>query len=51
MESGFIAEIGKTEFGARKLVLTESGQAFREHGVKWWSELNFLEKLKITVLG
>ncbi|MBS1131208.1 MAG: hypothetical protein H6R16_2210 [Proteobacteria bacterium] len=51
MESGFITEIGKTEFGARKLVLTESGQAFREHGVKWWSELNFLEKLKITVLG
>ena len=29
MESGFIASIGKTEFGAIKLALTEKGSEFR----------------------
>ena len=51
MESGFVAEIGKTEFGARKLVLTETGSDFRERGMRWWAELNFLQKLKITLFG
>lgn len=51
MESGFVAEIGKTEFGARKLVLTKTGSDFRERGLRWWAELNFLQKLKITLLG
>jgi hypothetical protein len=51
MESGFIADIGKTEFGAIKLMLTEKGIEFRENGLAWWRELNFLEKLKITVFG
>lgn len=51
MESGFVTEIGQTEFGARKLALTESGNEFREKGLHWWSGLNFLEKLKITLFG
>lgn len=51
MESGFIAEIGKTEFGARKLVLTETGSDFRKRGLNWWGELNFLQKLKVTLFG
>jgi hypothetical protein len=51
MESGFIAAAGKTEFGAIKLALTEKGREFREKGLAWWAELNFLEKLKVTLLG
>ncbi len=51
MESGFIASIGKTEFGAIKLALTEKGSEFRERGLAWWAKLNFLEKLKVTLLG
>jgi hypothetical protein len=51
MECGFIAERGKTEFGAIKLMLTESGSQFREKGVAWWSGLSFLDKLKIRVFG
>ncbi|MBS1145166.1 MAG: hypothetical protein H6R14_2572 [Proteobacteria bacterium] len=51
MDCGFIADAGKTEFGAIKLMLTEKGKEFREKGLAWWAELNFLEKLKITVFG
>ena len=51
MESGFISEVGKTEFGAIKLALTEAGNRFREKGLAWWSGLSFLQKLKITLLG
>ena len=51
MESGFVAEIGKTEFGARKLALTNSGNQLREKGLRWWSELNFLQKLTVTLFG
>lgn len=51
MDSGFITDCGKTEFGAIKLVLTEKGCEFRERGLAWWGELNFLEKLKVTLLG
>lgn len=51
MDSRFIAEVGKTELGARKLALTDSGREFREKGLNWWAELSFLQKLKITVLG
>ena len=51
MESGFIAEVGKTEFGAIKLNLTEKGREFREKGLVRWGELNFLEKLKIRLFG
>lgn len=51
MESGFVAEIGKTEFGAIKLALTERGNTFRTKGLAWWAELNFLQKLKVTLFG
>ena len=51
MECGFIADSGKTEFGAVKLSLTEKGCEFRQKGLTWWAELNFLEKLKVSVLG
>jgi hypothetical protein len=51
MESGFIADSGKTEFGAIKLALTEKGSEFRKNGLDWWAEQNFLQKLKITLLG
>lgn len=51
MEFGFVADSGKTEFGAIKLALTEKGREFREKGIRWWSELGTLQKLKIMVLG
>ncbi len=51
MESGYLAETGKTELGARILNLTEEGLRFREKGMAWWSSLNWLEKLKITLFG
>jgi len=51
MESGFIVKIGKTEFGAIKLSLSDKGSQFREKGVLWWSELNFMEKMKIRIFG
>jgi hypothetical protein len=51
MEFGFVADSGKTEFGAIKLALTEKGSEFRENGIRWWSELSLVQKLKITLLG
>ena len=51
MEAGFIAENGKTQFGARRLALTADGVRFRERGMAWWASLSFVEKLKVTVLG
>ncbi len=51
MEGGYIADSGATEFGARKLALTESGKRFRDNGVIWWKSLGFLQRLKITILG
>jgi hypothetical protein len=51
MEFGFVADIGKTEFGAIKLALTEKGSEFREKGIVWWARLSFLEKMKIRVFG
>ncbi|MDP3539100.1 MAG: hypothetical protein Q8S26_10420 [Azonexus sp.] len=51
MESGFIADTGKTEFGAKTLTLTETGSRFREKGLNWWAELSFLQKLKVMLLG
>ena len=51
MEAGFIAESGKTQFGARRLALTADGVRFRERGMAWWASLSFVEKLKVTVLG
>ncbi len=51
MEAGFVAEEGKTQFGARKLALTADGVRFRENGVRWWTGLSFLQKLKVTIFG
>ena len=51
MESGFVAEIGKTEFGARVLALTTTGNQFREKGLNWWSGLSLLQKMRVTLLG
>ena len=51
MESGFVAEIGKTEFGARKLALTTTGNQCREKGLNWWSGLSLLQKIRVTLLG
>ena len=51
MEAGFVAEEGKTQFGARKLALTADGVRFRDKGVRWWAGLSFLQKLKVTIFG
>lgn len=51
MDSGYLAETGKTELGARILTLTEAGNQFREKGLAWWSTLSWFEKLKITLFG
>jgi hypothetical protein len=51
METGFIADAGKTQFGAIKLALTADGRRFRENGVRWWDSLSFVEKLKVTIFG
>ena len=51
MESGFLEQTGKTELGAIKLTLTDKGRDFREKGQQWWADQNFLQKLKITLLG
>jgi hypothetical protein len=51
MESGFVAENGRTQFGARTLALTADGVRFRERGLRWWDGLSLFEKLKVTLLG
>ena len=51
MQSGFIADSGATEMGARKLALTESGVQFRKDGLLWWARLSLFQKAKITICG
>jgi len=51
IESGFVAENGKTQFGAKTLALTPDGVRFRERGVLWWAGLSIFQKLKVTLLG
>jgi hypothetical protein len=51
METGFVAENGRTQFGARTLALTADGVRFRERGIAWWAGLNLFQKLKAIVLG
>lgn len=51
MQSGYVVDTGATEFEARLLLLTDSGNRFRENGVRWWTSLSFLQRLKVTVLG
>jgi hypothetical protein len=51
MDGGYIADAGATEFGARKLMLTDSGKRFRENGVLWWQNLGFFQRLKTMLFG
>lgn len=51
MDAGHIADSGATEFGARKLALTEAGAEFRSDGIRWWAGLNLLEKLRVRIFG
>lgn len=51
MQSGFVADAGKTELGAKKLALTESGVEFRREGLLWWNSLSLFQKLKVRLLG
>ena len=40
MDAGYVAENGKTEFGARTLALTADGGDFRRRGMAWWASLS-----------
>jgi hypothetical protein len=51
MQSGYIAESGATEFGARTLALTEAGAEFREDGLRWWKGLSLFQKLQVMFRG
>ena len=51
MQSGFIADSGVTELGARKLALTESGAQFCRDGQLWWASLSLWQQLKILIFG
>lgn len=51
MNEGFIAETGRTEFGARRLNLTPAGTDFRDRGFAWWASLGFVQRLKVMLLG
>lgn len=51
MQSGFIADSGATELGARKLALTESSAQFRKDGQLWWAGLSLWQQMKILILG
>ena len=51
MDAGYVAENGKTQFGARRLALTADGRDFRKRGMAWWTGLSVFQKLKVTLLG
>jgi hypothetical protein len=51
MEQDCVADAGITEMGARKLALTPAGAVFRDEGTLWWSELSFLQRIKIRLFG
>ncbi|MBL8414446.1 MAG: hypothetical protein JNM42_08425 [Propionivibrio sp.] len=51
MNGDFLVDSGATEFGARKLTLTESGKRLRDNGVIWWESLGYLERLRVTIFG
>jgi hypothetical protein len=51
IDAGYVADDGATEFGARKLALTDSGRRFRDNGLRWWAGLGLLQRLKIIILG
>jgi hypothetical protein len=51
MHEGLLGDVGATELGARKLVLTTAGVQFRERGMRWWSALGPLQKLGVMIRG
>lgn len=51
MEEGFVTERGRTDFGARYLVLTPAGRDFRARGIAWWHGLDWLQKLRAVLFG
>jgi hypothetical protein len=51
IESGFVEDSGKTEMGARRLALTQSGAEFRDAGVLWWKGLSLFQKLQVMIRG
>jgi len=51
MEAGFVAERGRTDFGARCLALTPAGRDFRQRGIAWWRGLGWLEKVRAVLFG
>ena len=51
MTEGFIAETGVTELGVKIMSLTPTGLQFRDEGVQWWSQLNFLQRMSARLFG
>lgn len=51
MQEGFIADMGATELGVRKLALTADGIEFRSKGLIWWSGLGRLARLRVMIFG
>lgn len=51
MQSGYLADRGATEMGARQLLLTPAGVEFRRHGLDWWAQLGPLARLRVVVFG
>jgi hypothetical protein len=51
MDAGYVAESGKTGFGARVLALTDDGLRFRENGNRWWAALGLFEKIRVMLFG
>ncbi|MBI5110053.1 MAG: hypothetical protein HZA62_15055 [Rhodocyclales bacterium] len=51
MEQGYLVDEGATEMGARRLVLSAAGIAFRDDGLRWWARLGPLGKLRVILFG
>jgi hypothetical protein len=51
MQSGYVADAGATEMGARRLLLTPAGVEFRRQGLDWWAQLGPLARLRVVVFG
>ncbi|MBI5901305.1 MAG: hypothetical protein HZB40_19055 [Rhodocyclales bacterium] len=51
MQSGYLADAGATEMGARRLLLTPAGIEFRRQGLHWWAQLGALARLRVIVFG
>ena len=51
MESGYIVETGRTEFGAVVLRMTPDGVRFSDAGQRWWRSLSLLARLRVRFFG